>query len=287
MNDFTVIAEIGCSHGGSLERAKKLAKLAKLSGANIVKTQKRNPRESVKKELWDQPHPNQMYAYGKTYLEHRENLELSINDHIELKEYCESIDIKYSTSVWDMTSTREIVNLNPKLIKIPSACNDNRTMMKYLFDNYNGEIHISTGMLTANERNELYNWLVCECLQKRDVDRKRIILYHCTSGYPVPFDKLYLKEISGLYEDPHFPIGFSNHGKGIAMAPVCYTLGARYFEYHFIDDRLFPHTDSSNSLEPQGLNKLVRDLKAVSQALQYKPDELDKIEKEQRDKLRS
>ena len=152
MDNFTVIAEIGCSHAGSLKRAKKLAKLAKLSGANVVKTQKRNPKESVKKELWNQPHPNQMYAYGNTYLKHRENLELSINDHIELKKYCDDIDIIYSTSVWDMTSTKEIVALNPKLIKIPSACNDRRDIMTYLFNNYQGEIHISTGMLTIDER---------------------------------------------------------------------------------------------------------------------------------------
>ena len=76
MDNFTVIAEIGCSMGGVLKRAKKLAKLAKISGAHVLKTQKRNPKESVKKELWYKPHPNQIYAYGDTYLEHRENLEL-------------------------------------------------------------------------------------------------------------------------------------------------------------------------------------------------------------------
>jgi N-acetylneuraminate synthase len=286
MNDFTVIAEIGCSHGGSLERAKKLAKLAKLSGAHIVKTQKRNPKESVKKELWDQPHPNKMYAYGDTYLEHRENLELSINDHIELKEYCESIDIIYSTSIWDVTSTREIVALNPKLIKIPSACNDRTDIMKYLFNNYNGEIHISTGMLTTDEREELCYFLTNE-YRDRKLNEDKLVVYHCTSGYPVPFEKLYLGEVHNLAENWGFQIGFSNHGKGIAMEPAAYALGARYFERHFIDDRMYPHTDAACSLEPQGLSKLVRDLKAVAQALHYKPDELDQIEKEQRDKLRS
>ena len=286
MNNFTVIAEIGCTHIGSLDRAKKLAKLAKIAGADVVKTQKRNPKESVKKELWDQPHPNQMYAYGDTYLKHRENLELSINDHIKLKEYCESIDIKYSTSVWDMTSAREIVALNPKLIKIPSACNRNKELICYLFDNYSGEIHISTGMLTKQERINFGNWLTAEYLRKRSLDKNKLIIYHCTSGYPVPFDKIYLKNIA-LISSGNFPCGFSNHGYGIAMEPVAYTLGARYFERHFIDDRMFKHTDASCSLEPQGLSKLVRDLKAVSMALKIKPEELDEIEKEQRDKLRS
>ncbi len=142
MDNFTVIAEIGGTHIGSLERAKKLAKLAKLSGAHVVKTQKRNPKESVKKELWNQPHPNQMYSYGKTYLKHRENLELSIEEHAELKKYCESINIEYSTSVWDITSTKEVIKLNPKFIKIPSACNKNEDIFNLLINDYKGQIHI-------------------------------------------------------------------------------------------------------------------------------------------------
>ena len=67
-------------------------------------------KESVKKELWNKPHPNKIFTYGKTYLEHRINLELSIKQHKELKKYCESINIEYSTSVWDITSTKEIIS---------------------------------------------------------------------------------------------------------------------------------------------------------------------------------
>jgi sialic acid synthase len=285
MNDFKTIAEIGCSHIGNIERAKNLAKLAKLCGADIIKTQKRNPKESTNKELWDKPHPNQMYSYGKTYLEHRENVELPIEDHYKLKKYCEEIGIDYSTSVWDMTSTKEIVDLNPKLIKIPSACNNNKEMMLYLFDHYEGEVHISTGMLDKQERKDLISYLLSEYSRKRQKPRSNLIIYHCTSGYPVPFDKLYLNEIKELKQG-NYPVGFSNHGYGIAMEPVAYALGARYFERHFIDDRMFPHTDSSCSLEPQGLSKMIRNLKATKEALNYKPEELDEIENIQRLKLR-
>ena len=278
MNSFTIIAEIGCSHGGSLERAKELAKLAKLCGADVLKTQKRNPKKSVKKELWDKPHPNEMYAYGDTYLEHRENLELSINDHIELKEYCESIDIEYSTSVWDMTSAKEIVALNPKFIKIPSACNTNKELFNFLINEYKGKIHISTGMIDKKEREKLYTKLIPY--------NDRIVVYLCTSAYPISFSETYLLEIKKL-TSMFSNVGFSNHGRGICLEPVAFALSATYFERHFIDDRLYKHTDSGNSLEPQGLSKMIRNLKAVKQALQYKPDKLDEIEKEQRDKLRS
>ena len=227
-----------------------------------------------------------MYSYGKTYLEHRENVELPIEDHYALKQYCDEIGIEYSTSVWDMTSAKEIVELNPKLIKIPSACNQNLEMMTYLFNNYEGEIHISTGMLSRSEKEELFAFLMNEYIKNRKLDSNKLIIYHCTSGYPVPFDKLYIEEIRDICDNWCFRTGFSNHGYGIAMEPVAYALGARYFERHFIDDRMFPHTDASCSLEPQGLSKLVRDLKAVSEALREKPEELDDIEMVQRLKLR-
>ena len=277
MNNFTVIAEIGCTHIGSIERAKDLAKLAKICGADVIKTQKRNPKESTNKKLWDKPHPNEMYSYGKTYLEHRENIELPIEDHYKLKEYCEEIGIEYSTSVWDMTSAKEIVALNPKFIKIPSACNNNKELLDYLFDNYKGEIHISTGMLDKKERELLYTELLPY--------NNRIVIYLCTSGYPISFSETYLleiKELTNIFSN----VGFSNHGRGICLEPVAMAFGAKYFERHFIDDRLFKHTDASCSLEPQGLSKLIRNLKATEQALTYKPEELENIERIQRDKLR-
>ena len=239
---------------------------------------KRNPKECVRKELWNEPHPNEIFSYGRTYLDHRNNLELSIEQHKELKEYCESIDIEYSTSVWDITSAKEIISLNPKFIKIPSACNNDKDMFNLLINNYDGEVHISTGMTNEVERKDLYRKL---SLYKRN----RIVIYHCTSGYPVPFDKLYLKEIINLSKN--FPkVGYSNHGYGIATEPVAYALGARYFERHVIDDRLFRHTDSAASLEFQGLSKMIRDIKAISLSLKYKPYQIDEMEMEQRRKLR-
>jgi len=273
------IAEIGCTHIGSLDRAKELARLAKLSGADYVKLQKRNPEESTNKDLWDKPHPNQMYSYGDTYLEHRKNVELPIGDHVRLSDYCKEIGIGYATSVWDMTSAKEVVEqINPDFIKIPSACNQNDELFDYLVNSYSGKIHISMGMLDAVERKEF--------IDKVFKYRDRCVVYHCTSGYPVPFEQLYLNEIKSL--STHFyDVGFSNHGYGISTEPVAYSLGARYFERHFIDDRMFKHTDASCSLEPNGFSKMVRDIKAAQKALQDKPNKLDDIEQVQKDKLSS
>lgn len=273
-----LIAEVGCVHIGDMKRAKKLIRLAHESKADAVKFQKRNPDKSVPEEWKTRPHPNQSFAYGKTYLEHRKNLEFTIEQHAELKSYCEELGIIYSTSVWDMDSAREIIQLNPEFIKIPSACNQHFEMISLLLREYKGDVHISLGMLTKDEKDNLtslfYSW------------QKRMIFYHCTSEYPCPFEHLYLLEIKQLADKGFEKIGFSNHGAGIASDIAAMALGARYFERHFIDDRTFPHTDASASLEPQGLNKLARDLDHVYSAMKLKPHELSDAEQSQRNKLK-
>ncbi len=279
-NSTTIIAEIGCIHIGSLERAKRLALLAKHSGADVLKTQKRNPIESVPKRLHNRPHPNQMFAYGDTYLEHRINVELSKDEHKELKDFCEEIGITYMTSVWDITSAKEISEINTPLIKIPSACNQNYQLLDFVFDHYE-KIHISLGMTSIDERNRISDYI------HKNKDRpKRSVIYHCTSIYPCPFEKIHLLEISRMKQIyPH--VGFSNHGYGIATDIAAMILGAEYIERHFIDDRAFRHTDAAPSLEVAGLEKLCRDIRNVQKTLFYKPDDIDELEAEQRKKLKS
>lgn len=281
MNTPTVIAEIGCVHAGDIKRAKELITLAAKAGANYAKFQKRCPKESTPRSLWDQPHPNQKFAYGKTYLEHRIALEFTKEQHADLKTFCEQQNIGYSTSVWDLTSAKEIVDLNPTSIKIPSAQNHNIELLDFLYNNYKGQIHISLGMTTPKERKTLENYV-----WKYGGDGvERTVIYHCTSAYPCPFENLYLNEIKELKKQ-FLNVGFSNHGYGIAADVAALAFGATWFERHFVDDRMFPHTDASASLEPEGLRKLVRDLNNVQKAFQNKPDRLDELETVQRNKLR-
>ena len=275
-----IVAEIGCCHAGSVDRAKTLINLAKLAGADYVKLQKRNPIESVPKKWHNCPHPNQLFSYGKTYLEHRLALELDISKHVELKNYCRDIGIGYACSVWDLTSANEIMKLEPDFIKIPSAFNSDFVLLQRLLDAFGGDLHISTGMATAEEIEELGKFLSLPA----DI-RNRIVIYHCTSEYPCLFEHLYLLELHDLQFFPAKAIGFSNHGYGIATDIVAYTLGATWIERHFIDDRTFRHTDASASLEPDGLRRLCRDLKAVQMALNFKKH-LSEEELAQRGKLR-
>ncbi|MDR6940544.1 N-acetylneuraminate synthase family protein [Mucilaginibacter pocheonensis] len=284
MKQPKVIAEIGCNHKGDMTIAKELIKIAKIfCDADVVKFQKRNNKELLTEEQYNTPHPNPANAYGDTYGAHREFLEFNAAQHAELKEFCDDLGIIYSTSVWDLTSAKEIAPLNPQLIKIPSACNNNYEMLGWLCDNYQGEIHVSTGMTTKDEIDDLVEFFVTKGRNKD------LVVYNCTSGYPVPFKDVCLLDILTLkekYEDKVKAIGFSGHHLGIAVDIAAHTLGAEWIERHYTLDRTWKGTDHAASLEPDGLRKLIRDLKAVTQTLTYKSKDVLDIEEVQREKLK-
>lgn len=279
-----VIAEIGCNHKGDLELAKEMISTAAIfCKADVVKFQKRNNRELLTPEQYDAPHPNPINSYGDTYGAHREFLEFDVDQNRQLMEHCESLGIVYSTSVWDTTSAKEIASLNPQLIKIPSACNLHFEMLGYLCDNYGGEIHISTGMTKPSETEAIVK-LFEDCSRAKDV-----VLYACTSGYPVPVEDTCLLEITTLrnnYASKVKSIGFSGHHLGISLDVAAVVLGAEWIERHFTLDRTAKGTDHSASLEPDGLRRLVRDCKNVVQGLTFKSEEVLPIEAVQREKLK-
>ncbi len=280
-----VIAEIGCNHKGEMEIAKALILKAKECGADVAKFQKRNNRELLTPEQYDTPHPNPNNSYGATYGAHREFLEFNVEQHTILKEYCESIGIEYSTSVWDSTSAREMISFGPKFLKVPSACNNHFEMLGILRDEFTGEVHISFGMTTQEEERAIVAFFE-ETGQAKD----RLVVYSCTSGYPVPFEDICLLEITRIteeYGNRVKSVGFSGHHLGIAVDGAAYTLGAEWIERHFTLDRTWKGTDHAASLEPAGMAKLCRDLKkGIYPALAHKKTQILEIEAVQRDKLK-
>jgi len=279
-----VIAEIGCNHKGEMAIARELiVAAAYFCKADVAKFQKRSPKELLSEKEYHAPHPNPMHSYGSSYGAHREALEFSLDQHRQLKAWCEESGIVYSTSVWDMTSAREIASLNPALIKIPSACNLHFEMLEFLCDHYGGEIHLSFGMTTREEEERI----VC-FLESRGA-AARTVLYSCTSGYPVAFEDICLYEITRLkssYGSRVREIGFSGHHLGFAADIAAMTLGAVWIERHFTLDRTWKGTDHAASLEPDGLRRLVRDVRNVHQALAFKREPLLDCEKVQRAKLK-
>ncbi|MFI4912720.1 MAG: N-acetylneuraminate synthase family protein [Sedimentisphaeraceae bacterium JB056] len=279
-----IIAEIGCNHKGNMDIAREMIMTAAMyCKVDVVKFQKRCPRELLSEEEYYAPHPNPANSYGKSYGEHRENLELDIDQNRQLKVWCEEFGVVYSTSVWDITSAKEITELSPELIKIPSACNLKFDILEFLCNNYRGEIHLSFGMTTHQEEEKIVSFF-------EDKGRnKDLVIYSCTSGYPVAFEDICLYEITRIKEsftDRVKAIGFSGHHLGIAADIAAMTLGAEWIERHFTLDRTWKGTDHAASLEPQGMRKLVRDIRNVYKALSYKQNELLSVEKVQRNKLK-
>ena len=273
----TLVAEIGCVHGGSLDRAISLIRLAASNGAHAVKSQKRDPYACVPDHIKNQPHPNPKFAFGSTYLEHRLTLELSVESHIAMAEECRRLGILYGCSVWDEASLHDMLQVKPDFVKIPSACCLDFTLIERGISSFPCKLHISNGMTTGEDRLNLYSML-----KGREQD---VVVYHTTTEYPCPFSRLYLMEVPKIVS-LGFVAGFSNHGYGIAADVAAMALGATWIERHFVDDRIYPHTDAAASLEPSGLKTLRRDLDNVWQSLSVKPDEMTEEEGRQSRKLR-
>ena len=284
MSPPKIIAEIGCNHKGDINIAKEMITVAAFyCKVDVVKFQKRNNTELLSGEEYNAPHPNPVHSYGSTYGAHREYLEFTLEQHKEILDLCRKNNVEYSTSVWDVTSAKEICTLNPSFIKIPSACNLNEMLLEYLCENFTGEIHLSLGMTTREEEKKIIAFFET---RKRNID---LVIYSCTSGYPVPFENIYLLEISRLkkeYASRVKSIGFSGHHLGIAVDSAAVALGAECIERHFTLDRTWKGTDHAASLEPDGLRKMARDCRAVFSALQFKQADILPIEEEQRNKLK-
>jgi N-acetylneuraminate synthase len=279
-----VIAEIGCNHKGNMDIAREMIMTAAMfCKVDVVKFQKRNARELLTEEQYNAPHPNPANSYGDTYGAHREFLELDVEQNQQLKAWCDEFGVQYSTSTWDLTSAKEITSIDPALIKIPSACNLHWDMLGYLCENYRGEIHLSFGMTKQDEEEEIVKFF-----EERN-RAEDLVIYSCTSGYPVAFEDICLYELLRIrekYAERVKAIGFSGHHLGIAADVSAMTLGAEWVERHFTLDRTWKGTDHAASLEPDGLRKLIRDLRNVHRSLSFKKSELLDVETVQREKLK-
>lgn len=289
-----VIAEIGCNHKGDMEIAKDLIRTAaKVCKAHVAKFQKRHNKELLSDEQYNAPHPVPENSYGPTYGAHREYLEFDLDQHKDLIEECRANGIEYSTSVWDLTSAKEMAALNPPLLKIPSATNQHYDLQNYLCEHFSGELHVSTGMSTREEIGK-----VVDFYEERG-RAKDLVIYSCTSGYPVAFGDICLLEIARMmdeYGERVMGIGFSGHHLGIAADVAALAIGRAkqeegkgrftHIERHFTLDRTWKGTDHAASLEPDGLRRLCRDISNVDDAIALKREEILPVEQVQRDKLK-
>jgi len=246
-----VIAEIGHNHQGKIEKALELIDSAAASGASAAKFQKRDNRSLFTPELYNQAY-NSENAFGKTYGEHREALEFGFDEYKICISEANRIGITFFATAFDIKSADFLHKLEMPAFKIASGDLQNLPLLKYVAE-FKKPMIISTGGANFQMIHNAVETI-------RSVHNEFAIL-QCTASYPAKYEQLNLKVITRLKElYPENIIGYSGHDNGIAMAVVAYTLGARIIEKHFTLNRTLKGTDHVFSLEPQGMNKMVRDL---------------------------
>jgi N-acetylneuraminate synthase/sialic acid synthase len=257
-SDCYVVAEIGHNHQGSIEHAHELFREAKAAGAHAVKLQKRDNRTLYTRDLFNRPYENEN-SYGATYGEHREALEFGRSEYEDLIAYAKEIGVTFFATAFDIPSADFLAELDMPLYKIASADLINTPLLKHVAKAGKPMI-LSTGGATLEDVKRGYH-TVAEI-------NPQVALLQCTAGYPAAWEELDLRVISTYRElFPDSVVGLSSHDNGIAMAVAAYVLGGRIVEKHFTLNRALKGTDHKFSLEPQGLRKLVRDLRRTRIAL--------------------
>ncbi len=253
-----VIAEIGHNHQGNIESALKLIQSAAATGASAVKFQKRDNQSLFTPELYNQTY-NSENAFGKTYGEHREALEFGFDEYKICMSEAKRVGITFFATAFDFKSADFLNKLEMPAFKIASGDLQNLPLLKYVADLKKPMI-ISTG--GANFQ------MIHNAVETIRTVHNEFAILQCTASYPAKFEHLNLKVIARLIElYPENIIGYSGHDNGIAMPVVAYTLGARIIEKHFTLNRTLKGTDHVFSLEPQGMQKMVRDLNRAAVAI--------------------
>ncbi|OGI23616.1 MAG: N-acetylneuraminate synthase [Candidatus Melainabacteria bacterium RIFOXYA12_FULL_32_12] len=244
-----VIAEIGINHNGSVEIAKKLIDISVSSGCDAVKFQKRTVDVVYTQEELAMPRPN---PFGDTNGDLKRGLEFTYEDYLEIDDYCRFKGIMWFASCWDEGAIDFIDMFDPPCYKIASASLTDDNLLRYTRSK-GKPILLSTGMSTQEEIDH-----AIEVLGKND-----LILYHCTSTYPTDSDEINLSVITDYRKNYDFSIGFSGHERGITPSIIAVALGAVSIERHVTLDRTMWGSDQAASLEPEGLFRLVRDIRQV------------------------
>jgi len=253
-----VIAEIGNNHQGELATAIEMVKTAKLCGADAVKFQKRHNKSLYTKALYDQVYDNPD-SFGVTYGAHREAIELDEAEFIELKKYCEDIGIEFMCTAFDFKSVDFLESIGISSFKIASGDLHSLHFLEHVAK-FGKPMFVSTGAATLEDVHRAYDTI------KQHNDQ--ICIMQCTATYPADYHMLNLNVIKTyLKEFPDAVVGYSGHDWGILAPSVARILGATVFEKHFTLNRALKGTDHKFSLEPPGLQKVVRDLKRVDMAL--------------------
>ncbi len=248
-----VIAEIGINHNGDIDLAKRLISVAVAAGCDAVKFQKRTVDVVYTEKELSQPRPN---PFGETNGDLKRGLEFDSEDYAEISNFCKQIKIDWFVSPWDESSVDFVEKFNPPVYKIASASLTDDNLLRHVRST-GKPIIASTGMSTYDEIDH-----AIEVLGKENT-----ILMHTTSTYPAKYEQLNLRAIPTMMERYGIPVGYSGHETGIPTSVAASVLGACCVERHITMDRAMWGSDQAASLEPNGISRLVRDIRLCEQAM--------------------
>lgn len=250
-----VIGEIGINHNGDLNNAIALIDHAKAAGMDAVKFQKRTPEVCTPRDQWEIERDT---PWGRmTYLEYRHRVEFGVEEYRQLDEYCRRVGIDWFASPWDVESVEFLAAFDSPVFKVASACLTDDELLIAMRETGKTVI-LSTGMSTPEQIRHAVELL----------GSTQTVLLHATSSYPAPAEELNLRMINTLSaEYPNVPIGYSGHEVGLQTTLCAVALGACMVERHITLDRAMWGSDQSASVEPEGMRRLVRDIRVLEASL--------------------
>ncbi len=249
-----IVAEIGINHNGDVEIAKRLMDVAKQTGIDAVKFQKRTPELCTPV---DQRNVMRETPWGYiTYLDYRYKVEFDEKQYREIDAYAKKIGVTWFASVWDEPSVDFMEAFDPVAYKVPSAALTDHDLLKKLTSTGRTVI-CSTGMSTQDQIKQAIQYL----------DTGRLVICHTTSAYPCPPEDLNLRMVQTLKGEYDCPIGYSGHEVGLIPSVVAVGLGACLVERHITLDRAMWGSDQAASVEPGGFERLVKYIRVTEQAL--------------------
>lgn len=261
-NHTIIIAEAGVNHNGSLELAKQLVLKAKDAGVDYIKFQTFKASKLVTKSA-RQAEYQQHNTGGQEESQYQmlKKLELSPKDHQVLIDYCRELGIMFFSTAFDSESIDYLHSLNLGLWKIPSGEVTNYPFLKRVAA-FNEKTILSTGMCEMQDvRNAV------EVLYENGLSKENLILLHCNTEYPTPYEDVNLKAMEALRKEFEVEVGYSDHTQGIEVPIAAVALGASVIEKHFTLDRTLPGPDHKASLEPDELKAMVRAIRNIEKAI--------------------
>ena len=252
-NRTYIIAEIGINHNGDLNIAKQLIELAKDSGADAVKFQKRDIDLVYTTSELEMPRES---PFGSSNRDLKEALEFGDEEYDSIDRYCKGLGIDWFASCWDINSVKFMDRYKPRFHKVASALITDIELLDEI-KKRDSDVIVSTGMSTLDE--------IDACAGHFDMER--LCIQHATSTYPSNYDELNLLMLKTLQERFSCPIGYSGHESGVATSVAAVALGAQLVERHITLDRAMFGSDQSASLGPTGFRQLCRDIRLVERAM--------------------